>query len=60
MDQTTADKHAQMFAMNQRALSEASEFHDWMLQQHADTDTIWFVKRSHRLVAWADCRIPEA
>ena len=42
MDQPSADKHARMFEMNQKALNEARGFHDWMLQQHTDGDTIWF------------------
>jgi len=43
MDQSSADKLAQVFELNRKALSEARVFHDWMLQQHTDANTIWFV-----------------
>ena len=43
MDQPLGAKHAQMFEANERALNEARDFHDWMLRQHEDQDTIWFV-----------------
>src|ERR1017187_917939 len=43
MDQPTFAKDAQMFEVNERALNEARDFHDWMLRQHEDRDTIWFV-----------------
>lgn len=43
MDQPGTEKNAQMFELNQKALNEAREFHNWMLQQHEDQGTIWFV-----------------
>lgn len=43
MDQLGTAKHAQMFEVNEKALNEARDFHNWMLQQHEDQDTIWFV-----------------
>ena len=32
-----------MFEMHEKALNEARDFHDWMLRQHEDQETIWFV-----------------
>jgi hypothetical protein len=43
MDQRWAEQYGQMFGMNQKALSEARGFHDRILRQHTDNDTIWFV-----------------
>jgi hypothetical protein len=43
MEQPATAKHAQMFEMHEKALNEARDFHDWMLRQHEDQETIWFV-----------------
>src|SRR5579862_4840751 len=43
MEKPTAAKHAQMFEVSEGVLNEARDFHDWMLGQHEDQDTIWFV-----------------
>ena len=43
MDQPLGARRAQIFEADERALNEARDFHDWMLQQHEDPGTIWFV-----------------
>jgi hypothetical protein len=43
MDQPAAAKLAEMFEGSGKALDDARDYHDWMLQQHDDQDTIWFV-----------------
>jgi len=43
MDQSRTAKPAEMFEVSGKALDEARDFHDWMLRQHEDQDTIWFV-----------------
>jgi hypothetical protein len=43
MDGPLAAKNAATFEANEKALNEARDFHDWMLRQHEDRDTIWFV-----------------
>jgi hypothetical protein len=43
MDRPATAKHAQAFEANEKVLNEARNFHGWMLRQHEDQDTIWFV-----------------
>jgi hypothetical protein len=43
MDRPAAARQTGMFEVNEKALNEARDFHDWMLRQHEDRDTVWFV-----------------